>query len=82
MLLQNKVRSHFETWDSMAQLNDGKYTRLKSEIIINKNKDIVDCKEKIKIYYTNISFNKIKNASHDELKGIIENSHLIAENQL
>ncbi len=79
MLLQNKIHSHFETWDSMAQLNSGHNPHFKSEIIINKNTDIKDCKDKIKVYYTNISFNKIKNASPNELEKIIGQSNLIAE---
>lgn len=79
MLLQNKVRSHFETWDTMAQLNDGKNARFNSEINIDRKKDIEDCKEKVKVYYTNISLNKIKKASQDEMSEIIESSHLIAE---
>ena len=37
-------------------------------------------KEKIKVYYTNISFNKIKNANQNELKNIIEQSNLMVEN--
>ncbi len=79
MLLQNKIHSHFETWDSMAQLNSGENLRFKSEIIINKNTDIKNCKDKIKVYYTNVSFNKIKNASQNELEKIIEQSNLMAE---
>ena len=79
MLLQNKIHSHFETWDSMAQLNSGDNFHFKSEIIINKNTDIKNCKDKIKVYYTNASFNKIKNASQNELEKIIEQSNLMAE---
>ena len=80
ILLQNKIHSHWESWDSMAQLNSGQNVHFKSEIIIDKNKDIINCKEKIKVYYTNIAFNKIKNANQNELQEIIEQSHLIAEN--
>lgn len=79
MLLQNKIHSHFETWDSMAQLNSGKNYHFSSKLIIDKNKDIINCKERIKVYYTNIDFNKIKNANQNELQKIIENSYLIAE---
>lgn len=79
MLLQNKIYSHFETWDSMAQLNSGDNFHFNSEIIINKNTDIKNCKDKIKVYYTNVSFNKIKNASQNELEKIIEQSNLMAE---
>lgn len=80
MLLQNKIRSHFESWDSMAQLISGQNPHFKSEIVIDKSKDIEDCREKIKVYYTNISFNKITKATQTELQEIIEKSHLIAEN--
>ena len=79
MLLQNKINSHFETWDSMAQLNSENNLHFNSTIIINKNTDITDCKEKIKVYYTNVSFNKIKNANQSELEKIIEQSNLMAE---
>lgn len=79
MLLQNKIHSHFETWDSMAQLNSGETSNFNSGLIIDKNRNIIDCKERIKVYYTNVSFNKIKNANQNELQEIIEHSHLIAE---
>lgn len=77
--LQNKTRSHFETWDSMAQLNDGKNYRFSSKIVINTKTDIKDCQEKIKVYYTNVSLNKIRKASQAELEEIIEQSNLMAE---
>lgn len=79
MLLQNKIRSHFESWDSMARLNSGGNTSFNSQITINKNTDIVDCKNKIKIYYTKLSVDKIKNYTSDELINIIDQSVLIAE---
>ena len=52
ILLQNKIYSHFETWDSMAQLNSGNSSNFNSRIIINKNTDIINCKSKfiIQIY--------------------------------
>ncbi len=34
----------------------------KKTIIIDKNKDIINCKDKIKVYYTTISFKKIRKA--------------------
>lgn len=80
MLLQNKVHSHFETWDSMAELNSGKNSHFSSKVTIDKNKDILDSKDKIKIYYTNIPFKKIQKAAEDELLEIIKNSYLICEN--
>lgn len=47
---------------------------------MDRKTDIVDCKDKIKVYYTNVSFNKIRNASNDELEEIINESNLMAEN--
>ncbi len=79
MLLQNKIHSHFEIWDSMAQLNSGKNPRFSTRLIIDKNENDMDWKEKIKVYYTKISLHKIKNASQNELQEIIEQSHLMAE---
>lgn len=80
MFLQNKIRSHFEAWDSMAQSISGKHIRFTSGTEINIKEDIPDCKEKIKIYYTNISLKKIKKANQKELQEIIQQSHLMAEN--
>lgn len=79
MLLQNKIRSHFESWDTMAQLNSGKKSYFNSSIIININNDIIECKDKIKVYYTNIPFKKIEKASEQELQDIIEKSNLMTE---
>lgn len=73
ILLENKIHSHFETWDSMAQLNSGNETHFKSSRTI----DIINNKENVKVYYTNISFNKITNANQEELQAIIEQSQLI-----
>ena len=81
MLLQNKIRSHYETWDSMAQLNNGENVHFSSSITIDKNKDIQNCKEKIKVYYTNTPFHKIKKANVNELQQIIDKSHLICESK-
>lgn len=80
MLLANKIHSHFETWDSMAQLNNGDEARFGTKIIINKDTDIVDCKDKIKVYYTSIPLNKIKTTKQEELQEIIEESYLVTEN--
>lgn len=79
MLIQNKIHSHFESWDSMAQLNSNNKAHFSSSISIAK-KDIENCKDKIKVYYTNISLNKIKNASQDNLQEIIKGSYLMTEN--
>lgn len=48
ILLQNKVCSHFETWDTMAELNSGENSHFSSKVTIDKNKDILDCKDKLK----------------------------------
>lgn len=78
ILLQNKIRSHWESWDSLAQLNNGEDVKYKARFTINI-KDIPECKEKIKVYYTDISLNKIKNSNPNELQAIIQASKLIAE---
>ena len=80
MLLQNKIKSHYESWDSMAELNNGNNTSFNTEIIINKNKDIEDCKEKIKVFYTKTNVNKIKSLRKEELQKVIEESDLMFEN--
>lgn len=79
MLLQNKIKSHYESWDSMAELNNGNNTSFNTEIIINKSKDIEDCKEKIKVYYTKTNVDKIKSLSKEELQKVIEESDLMLE---
>ena len=80
MLLQNKIKSHYESWDSMAELNNGHNTSFNTEIIINKSKDIEDCKEKIKVFYTKTNVNKIKSLRKEELQKVIEESDLMFEN--
>ncbi len=79
MLLQNKIKSHYESWDSMAELNNGNNTSFNTEIIINKNKDIEDCKKKIKVYYTKTNVNKIRSLGKEELQKVIEESNLMLE---
>ena len=79
MLLQNKIRSHWESWDSFAQLNNGKDTKFSAKFIIDIKRDIPECKENIKVYYTDISLKKIKNANQEVLEKIIQQSSLIAE---
>ena len=80
MLLQNKIKSHYESWDSMAELNNGNNTSFNTEIIINKNKDIEDCKKKIKVYYTKTNVNKIRSLGKEELQKVIEEAVLMFEN--
>ena len=81
MYLMNKIRSHYESWDSMAKLNNEENVSFSSSISIDINKDIPGCKEKIKVYYTNTPFYKIKKADKNELQQIIEKSHLICESE-
>lgn len=79
MLLQNKIKSHYESWNSMAELNNGNNTSFNTEITINKSKDIEDCKEKIKVFYTKTNVNKIKSLGKEELQKVIEESDLMLE---
>ena len=79
MLLQNKINSHFEIWDSMAQLNVGQDVHFSTGIYISKE-ELKDCKDKIKVYYTNMNLNSIKRLNKEELDRIIQGSDLIAEN--
>lgn len=77
MLLENKIHSHFETWDSMAQLINGNEPRFASIVSLDRKSEY---KDKIKVYYTNISLKKINNTNQDKLQEIIEQSHLITTN--
>ena len=81
MFLENKIRSHYETWDSMVKLNNGERVSFSSSISIDRNNDIPDCKDKIKVYYTNQPFYKIKKANKNELQQIIDKSQLICESE-
>ena len=81
MLLQNKRFSHWETWKSLSQVNKGEEPLFTSIRDIDIKKDIKNCKDKIKIYHTNTSFNKIKKADDNELLQIIEKSQLICESK-
>lgn len=76
MLLQNKIHSHFETWDSMAQLSNENHARFETIATININNDIIDCKPRIKVYYTENPLNRINDAN---LETIIEKSYLMCE---
>ena len=81
MLLQNKRFSHWETWKSLSQVNKGEEPSFTSIRDIDIKKDIENCKDKIKIYHTNTSFNKIKKADENELQQIIKKSQLICESK-
>ncbi|MBO5477245.1 MAG: helix-turn-helix transcriptional regulator [Clostridia bacterium] len=78
--LKNKVRSHWESWECMAEMIYNKIRIFGSIDTWNKNEIIQNGKEKIKVYYTEVSFSKIEKADKEELKNIIEESELIAEN--
>ena len=73
--LINKIHSHWETWESMADLLDGKQPKYASQYNIEINND-----KNTKIYYTDMSLKKIKNADDNELTKIIEKSNLMCQN--
>lgn len=81
MLLQNKRFSHWETWKSLSQVNRGEDPTFTSTCYIDINKDIPECKDKIRVYHTNTSLSKIKKADKNELQQIIDKSHLICESE-
>lgn len=72
--LKNKRRSHFESWDSMAKLIDGKNASFGYY-----HKLDIDPNKSIKVYHTDISLNKIKKANEKELEKIIKRSNLMCE---
>lgn len=78
--LQNKTRSHFETWNSMAELASGEQASFSTIEMLDISENLHESKDKIKVYYTNISLKKIRNANQDELQKIIEQSNLMVEN--
>lgn len=73
--LINKVHSHWETWESMAELLEGRKPKYASlyQFEINNN-------TKTKVYYTEMSLNKIKKANNNELTKIIKKSNLMCQN--
>ncbi len=76
----DKIESHRQSWESMAELIYGKndYHR-NSKVIIPKcevEKDGYNC---IKLYYTEEPLNDIKHANEEKLNEIISHSNLIAE---
>ena len=77
MLLQNKIHSQFETWDSMAQLSGNEDVHFSSTVSIDIKQDIYNCKSKIKVYYTTIPFEQIDN---NNLNEILENAELMCTN--
>ena len=72
--LANKRRSHFESWDSMAKLIDGKKESFGYQHILDIDKD-----KRVKVYHTDISLDKIKKANQKELEEIIKKSNLMCE---
>lgn len=77
MLLQNKIHSHFETWNSMAQLAGNEDVIFSSIVTINIRDDISNSRSKIKVYYTTVPFEKIDN---NNLNEILEHANLMCEN--
>lgn len=72
--LENKIRSHWETWENMADLLNDEKISYASEIKIEVNKNDI-----IKVYHTNIPISKIKKATKEELKEIINNSNFMCQ---
>jgi len=72
--LANKIRSHWESWESMAELANEEEPKFASEFKIETNKG-----DKIKVYHTDKSLKKIKKATKEELKEIINKSNLMCE---
>ena len=72
--LKNKRRSHFESWDSMVKLIDGKKESFGYQHILDIDKD-----KRVKVYHTDISLDKIKKANQKELEEIIKKSNLMCE---
>ena len=73
--LINKIRSHWETWNSMADLLDEKEASFGY-----RHKIEIDNQDIIKIYYTDMSLKKIKKADDNELAKLIKKSNLMCEN--
>jgi len=76
MMIFNKVRSHWETWDSMAKLLNGQKATFASfhEIDINP-------REHFKVYYTDVNIKTIEKLDAKKLDEIIKKeSYLICEN--
>ena len=74
--LSNKQRSHFEAWDSMAKLIDGKNLSFGYY-----HKLDIDKAKKVKVYHTDTSLDQIKNANKKELEEIIKKSNLMCERE-
>ena len=77
--LINKSRSHWETWEGMAKLNNGENNSFSSKLLIDRKDNTGELKNNIKVYYTSIPLNKILKSNESELKNIIENSNLIGQ---
>ncbi len=74
--LSNKKRSHYESWDSMAKLIDGKKESFDYQHILDINKN-----KRVKVYHTDVSLDKIKKANKKELEKIIKKSNLMCERE-
>lgn len=73
IFLSNKIRSHFETWDSMSELASGKRPHFGYSLSIEEPHS------KVKVYYTQEPLSKIKKMSPQKLKNILDNSKLICQ---
>ena len=76
----DKIESHRQTWESMAELIYGKNDHIrKTEIVIPKKDILNNQNNSIKVYYTEEPLNKIKHANEEKLKEVINDSYLIKE---
>lgn len=78
--LYNKKRSHWEYHESMARLLDNEKVIFSSYYELNIKEDLKNKNNKVKVYYTEETLNKIKNYNEEELKRIIKKSHLMCKN--
>lgn len=74
--LVNKQRSHFESWDSMANLISGQKESFGYQHILD-----IDISKAIKVYHTDTSLDKIEKANKKELDKIIKKSVLMCEKE-
>lgn len=78
----DKIESHRQSWESMAELIYGKNNYIRnSKTIIPKAEIVKDVNNHIKLYYTEESLNKLKHADKEKLQEIINNSYLIGEEE-
>ncbi|MBQ6841141.1 MAG: helix-turn-helix transcriptional regulator [Bacilli bacterium] len=76
IMLINKRRSHWETWEGMAKLMNGSKTSFASFHEIDIPNDT-----KVEVYYTDVSLFKIRKADNNKIKEYIKNnSYLMCKN--